>query len=500
MILASALPAIIGLIQSRNGFIYSGVVFNPVDGYTYLAKMEIGNSGDWLFSLPFTAQSGEGRVLYPFYIAAGHFLQVTGISLSIGFNIFRLIAYGCLALVLIRLANHLLQNKGISLGVSIILLAAGGGLGWILLPFGKYGADFWVSEAFPFLAGLANPHFPLAIACMVLTVCLLKQVEDNSREVLIYGLMGFFLSVLSPFGFVLISCVLILAWVWERRDKQPTALLPVLVSVAAGLPYSIYQYWAVGSTPQLAAWTAQNQTPSPVLWDVLLSFSPWIILVIMGWRYLFTQRNDPVVRRLIIWTLTGLILTIIPFNLQRRFMIGLSIPITSLGLLALSAIAQNLKISSKRLLTFCTVIAIPTTLLVLIMVSFAVGTHSPLYFYQKDELAALEWLSLQGDGKSLVLASEQTGLLIPAASRLRVLYGHPFESVDSAKEKQDVANFFAGNLNSVVEMDYLKQMRVDWIFYGSREQELGIPEIIKGMHPAMQFGSVKLFDVAEIKE
>ena len=493
------MPALVGYLLSNGDSVFSGVVFNPIDGYTYLAKMEIGSAGDWLFSLPFTASPGEGRLLFPFYIMAGQFFQIVGVPLSAGFNILRLLAYGCLVLVLFRLADCIFQDKTDSRGLSVFLMAAGGGLGWLLLPFGKYGADFWVSEAFPFLAGLANPHFPLALALMVFSVILFKHPKTGWRR-LVFGLIAIFLSILSPFGFVLMSFVLIFAWVWERLDGQSSALLPVLIFVTAGLPYSIYQYWAVGSTPQLVAWTAQNQTPSPQIWDVLLSFSPWILLIFVGWRYVYALKNNPVVRRLIIWVIVGLLLTVIPYNLQRRFMIGLSIPITSLGLLVLPTIAPQLKISIRKFLPICAAATIPTTILILLMVSFAIGTRTPMYYYQWDELKAVEWLSQQKDGKALVLASDQSGLFIPAVSRLRVLYGHPFETVDAENEKQSVTDFFTGKLNLAAEKDYLKRKRVNWIFYGQRESELGVPGIINGRVPSMQFGSVKIFDVAEFKD
>ena len=141
-------------------------------------------------------------------------------------------------------------------------------------------------------------------------------------------------------------------------------------------------------------------------------------------------------RRLILWVILGLVLTVVPFNLQRRFMIGLSIPITSLGLLVLPTVSERMKVSYRKLLTFCTALAIPTSLLLLIMVSFAIGTRTPLYYSGHDEQAAIEWLSQQGEGKSLVLASDQSGLFIPAFSRLRVLYGHPFETIDAEMQKQ----------------------------------------------------------------
>ncbi len=111
LFVACALPSLIGYFSSDSDQRYSGVVFNPIDGYTYLAKMQIGRSGEWLFTLPFTAQAGAGRLLYPFYIVAGQVMNKIGLSLSVGFNLLRLISYGLLILMLTRLAEHIFPKK-----------------------------------------------------------------------------------------------------------------------------------------------------------------------------------------------------------------------------------------------------------------------------------------------------------------------------------------------------------------------------------------------------
>jgi hypothetical protein len=497
LIMASALPALIGYFNTNSEQVYSGVVFNPIDGYTYLAKMQIGRSGDWFFTLPFTAQPGEGRLLYPFYIAIGYALNKIGVSLSVGFNIVRLISYGLLIFLLNWLADLVFPENGRVKKIAVLLLAAGGGLGWILLPFGKFGADFWVAEAFPFLSSLANPHFVLTLCLMVASILISHPLTNG------YSYPGLFfvsltLSILSPFGFVVAASVLLLSWIWEISEGKTSSIWPVLIFVLAGIPYCAYQYWAVNSTPQLAAWTAQNQTPSPQIWDTLLTFSPWILLIVFGWRELLRLRESPIVRRLIVWMVAGLLMTVIPFNLQRRFMFGLSIPVTCLGLLALPFAAEKMRFSTQKLITIYTAIVLPTPILILIMTGTTIAMHSPLYYFHTDELAAITWLSDQKDGRSLILAADQTGNIIPAVSRLRILYGHPFETIHANEEKQAITDFFSGAADSEKETAYLKAKQVEWIFYGPREKEIGIPELIKGKQPGKQIGEVSLYDVREI--
>jgi hypothetical protein len=194
----------------------------------------------------------------------------------------------------------------------------------------------------------------------------------------------------------------------------------------------------------------------------------------------------------------GVILTIVPFNLQRRFLIGLSLPITCLGFLVMPEVAVSIKLSAAKLRTVCAFLVTPTPLLLIIMLSSMITNRTPLYFIQADELAAIEWLSQQGDGKSLILASEQTSLMIPANSRLRVLYGHPFETIDAETEKAAMERLFVENPGVDIQKKIIVEDRPDWIFYGPRERELGFPDIIKNLVPAKQFGEVMLFSTKEL--
>jgi hypothetical protein len=497
LIVVSALPSLVGFLSSNSELVYSGVVFNPVDGYTYLAKMQIGQSGDWLFTLPFTQQPGEGRMLYPFYIAAGQILRFLPIPAAIWFNVMRLAACAFMIVILIKLAQRVFPENGKIQTTICIVLCAGGGMGWLLLPFGKFGADFWISEAYPFLSGLANPHFPLSLGLMVTAILLISDGKKPIHLLWIF-LTGILLSILSPFGFVVAAIVVGVNWLWEAIRKEKQSILPVLAFCLAGLPYSLYQYWAVQSTPQFAAWTAQNQTPSPAAWDIFLSFSPWLILLIAGYKDILGRRDDPVIRKLIVWVIAGIVLTVIPFNLQRRFLFGLYIPVACLGLITIPYIAKMIRMRPNRLARICTILSLLTPLFLLTMTIFAPVSHNPLYFYRTDELAAINWLSEQGGSKVTVLASGQTGALIPSVSRLRVLYGHPFESIDAEKNKKAIEDFYSGKMTVGESMDFLKNNHVDWVFAGPREAESGSPAILEGLVPEKLSGEVSLFRVDRI--
>jgi hypothetical protein len=171
---------------------------------------------------------------------------------------------------------------------------------------------------------------------------------------------------------------------------------------------------------------------------------------------------------------------------------------TSLGLLVLPYTAEKLRFSARKLTILCTTITLLTPVLILTMTCSAIAMHSPLYFYLSDELSAIDWLSSQQEGRQIVMAGDQTGTMIPAVSRLRVIYGHPFETINAEEEKQAVAHFYSGKYSSIEADNFLKTNQVDWVLLGPREQEIGSPEYLKKINPYKKFGEVSLYTVEEI--
>jgi hypothetical protein len=68
------------------------------------------------------------------------------------------------------------------------------------------------------------------------------------------------------------------------------------------------------------------------------------------------------------------------------------------------------------------------------------------------------------------LASAETGLLIPAYTGRRVIYGHPFETVNAEQKEAVVTRFFNGSTNFE---DYNTVNTVEYIFEGPRERKVG---------------------------
>ena len=75
----------------------------------------------------------------------------------------------------------------------------------------------------------------------------------------------------------------------------------------------------------------------------------------------------------------------------------------------------------------------------------------------------MEWLRDNVSEDALVLADEKAGLYLPARTDSRVIYGHPFETINAAEEQMLLRELFeVEQINSFYEMT-LKDRKVDFV-------------------------------------
>lgn len=489
------LPYLIAANAAGQNTVFGGFLLNPMDGNSYLAKMYQGWRGDWRFTLPYTAQPGSGGYLFLFYLFLGHLARWVNLPLLLVFHLFRVVGTGAMLLALFYFFKATLVEARLYIP-AFALAALGSGLGWLLLPFGAFTSDYWVAETYPFLSAYANPHFAIGLALLLWILAnhaRSRRPALKDRLLIVLAALG--LSVISPFGVVIALVVsgIELLWIfWQRYAGKGLSAMdfwglvwpePFLWILIGGAPLSIYDFWVVRVDPILAGWNLQNLTPSPPLWDTLVSLSPVLLLALLTIWMLFRNRDQGISkgqRLLIIWALAGLLLLYAPFGLQRRFMMGLYIPLVGLAMIGLMELAARTRKRMSFLFIMVFLLALPTNLLVLLAAQHGAQTHDSQIYLTRGESLALGWIEKNTPAGALVLASPQTGLLIPAHTGRRVIYGHPFETVNAEVEKNLLNQWFGGGktLNVTARgtqqpQEFLDQRQVDYIFLGPREQELG---------------------------
>ncbi len=467
LILAS-LPYLIGVLSATPDRIFTGLQVNPLDGVSYLAKMRLGYHGEWLFHLTFTIEHGSGAFLFTFFIALGHLARLLNLPLMVIFHAARVIG----GFVLLWMIYQLIARFTDSIALRYRmwwLVALSSGLGWIaaLLGYGD-STDLTIPESNTFYSLIANAHFALATAIMI--VMFLRVIETRRvavRNVVWVSVLSLALAIIQPFApfavYAIIGTTLLVMW---RRDRvfPRSQFTAAFISGLITAPLLLYMYLATQSDPTLRMWSMQNQTPSPPVVDYLIGYGLLFILAMPGARLALQRRSDWDIL-LIVWIVITIPMLYAPIPLQRRLSLGLHIPIAMLAAQGLSRVIRG-----KWLRRAVMAATIPTSIFIVLVLIRGAVTHDPHIYVTSDEAAALTWLQANAKPDAIVLAAPETGTFIPAFAGQRVVYGHPYETVEAVRKKQLLSDFFAGRVD---QSAVLRDSHIDYVLLGPRERSLG---------------------------
>ncbi len=490
-------PYLVATSNGTDGLIFGGFLFNPLDGNSYLAKMNQGWHGEWRFHLPYSAGTSPGAYIFLFYIALGHLARLLNIPLIQMFHIARILG----ALLFLFGAFWFVQ---VFVGVSknrqtraFILISLGSGLGWLLIFTGKLTSDFWVAEAYGFLTMFSSPHFSLGLAILLCQLSVLMK-EDLKKNFVVLAGLSLLEAIIFPFGLVILMVILVL-WklvIWLK--SREICLRGLLAVFLGGIPYVLYQYLAIHADPLLAEWDRQNITTSPPLWDLLISFSPAIVFALAG-LLLYVREKDGVVSTgsllVSVWFAAGILLAYSPLTLQRRLLSGFYIPLAGLSVMGIEWLENRWKSISRIIWPAFLVLSLMTNAVILGSVSSAIKNRSSEIYLTKGELDAFRWLARNMPAGAVVLAAPETGNRIPAFTPLRVIYGHPFETVHAEEMKDLIEKFFSGNLDEDELSELIKDHSRLLVFFGPREMKMGTPSQLDDYPVVYDEQGVRIYSV-----
>ncbi len=489
VLICVTLPYILAAGAAGGGQVFGGLLFNPLDGNSYLAKMQLGYQGEWRFRLLYSPPEGEGAYIFLFYLALGHLARLSGVPVVWVFHLARVASALCLLVALWKFFEWAAGGDEQKAWRSFLLAAAGSGLGWLVSLAGGYlTGDFWIPEAYPFLSMYANVHFPLGLA-LILWLSL-RVLGGGGGGIFLTALLSLVLGIVQPFGVVVLALPLAGFLAADVKNIPRETILASIAAMAPGGLYLVYQYAVILGDPALAAWNRQNQTLTPPAWDVLASFSPALLLALPG-AVLVWRSGHREGRTLAFWLAAGLVLVYLPFSLQRRFLTGLYVPVSGLAVVALEAAVEKLR-RRGWLFPGLFAVSILTNVLLILSGLGAAFAQDPILYLSRPEMEAVTWLGENTPPGSLVLASARMGMFIPAWSGRNVLYGHPFESLNAAETEQKVTDFLTGKMNQDQMQGFVETQAFD---YALAEESAGgkLLSALPGAHLVFQSGGVSVF-------
>ncbi len=495
----SCLPYLYACLVTPDDMQFTGLLSNPTDGNSYLAKMRQGAQGNWLFHLPYTSEDHDGAFIFTYYLFLGRLSALLGLPLILTYHLARVVNSLILLFVVYYFASLLGLDKR-PLRTAFLLVGLSSGLGWLAVPFNVLAPDLRVPEAITFYSIFANPHFPLAMALMLL---IFAFVIVPSQRNAFFGAVfaSILLGIVQPFCVITVYSVLggyfVLRFLQERRLPWPEILRGMVVG-AATAPIIAYDYYVYTFNPALHAWSEQNITLSPPLWEYAIAYG-LVLALTVGGAVLAIRRRSKVDLFLLAWSTVNGLLLYAPFSLQRRLVMGLHVPLCILAAMALSRYVLPRSSPARRTLILGAfiVLTIPSNLFVLMAsMAGAAGHDSRLYLY-RDEAKAMTWLKENTQPADIVLASPEMGLFIPAWAGNRVLYGHPFETIEAEKKRALAETFYQTQTEESARQGIIESYHVAYVFYGPRERALtgGQPEIPSMLSEAYANPGVTIYRV-----
>ena len=491
-------PVLFGYYKSNNEFQFAGLIFNPIDGFSYFAKMQQGFSGNWSFQLPYSPRGNSEIFIFTLYIFFGHLSRILGLSIPFVFHFFRLLFSILLFFTLLSFLKYIYKQEDIYFKGAFISLLFGGGLGWIYFLSGDLPVDFWVAEAFVFLSSFSTPHFSLTFLLMILAMSILvKKTFEIWMTTLIF-LLSIILVSISPFASVIIGFLYGIN-IFLGKDFLKEKIVQFISFGIPAVSIGVYQYETIRSDPVLNIWNSQNVTLTPSIINLLITLLPFLlgsIVLLFSIRYKIKTFDKPIIL-LISWILFSLIMAYVPFNLQRRFLVGIYVPLVIIFWHFLKEfVVTKQKTNKTSLIIFFISIIIPSNILIFAGSVNAIRNLDSMFYVKTSLIEAMDWANEELNNKSVFLSNEELGLLIPAYGNFQVVYGHPFESINADEIKIKVNDFWSNKMSLEDSIDFYTNNNIEYILCNYDNSLSDCPSVTQTMEIIYDLNKIVIFQVS----
>ena len=506
IIIISGLPYLYGALVATPEQLFSGFVIGLEDGNSYLAKMQQGRSGYWLFSLAYTPEPHQAEPFFIFYIVLGKIAGLLQLPNPLALHLSRLVTIPAGLLAFYYFSAYFIDRIRVR-QLALLLFGLAGGLGWLWLALGgsselgRMPVDLWVPDASFFLTSLTFPHLPLAQGLLLLFVVFGLEYVRHGRQR--YGWLaagcGLAVSLIHPHTLPVMALLLGLYILWQSYSQRRLLwawLLRLALIVLPSLPYLLYVFIVFNQNPVFVAWRSQSLTFSPAPVHYLLGFGLTLLFAVLGLSLTWPQA-DPKYRFLHVWTISVPVLVYLPIALQRRFLDGYQAPLAVLAAIGLAwLVRQKFGPRWQFRLVVASLVLMSLTNMLLVGGALATITRRPgTVFQPRSEVEAAQWLAGTTQ-RNVVLAAYQTGNYLPTVADVRVFVGHGPETVRAEAKNSLLTEFFTGNDDNF-RRQLLDDYEVSFLYYGPAERALGdfSPGTASYLEQVYDNGSVQIYEV-----
>ncbi|OQY19501.1 MAG: hypothetical protein B6I34_09515 [Anaerolineaceae bacterium 4572_32.1] len=478
-LVVTCLPYLLGWSLETSERLFGGCIFLADDCYSYLAKMQRAAQGEWLLQMPYTSEPHAKTLIYVFYVLLGKLVALTGLSPVAIYHVMRvLLGLGLLLTVYRFLAAF--TEQIVVRRLTWLMVTFGGGLGWLLVALGQsswLGApplDFYLPEGFAFLVLLGFPHLAAAQSLLLWGLLfLLKTWREypNPKHVALTGFLWLLMGLIIPFYVPVAWAVMGAAWLALALRRKSVLWQEGLAAGAVALisaPIVAYSAWIFTHDRVYATWAAQNLILSPHPLHYLAAYGVPLVLAALAVRDAW--RDEGPAWLPLAWVAVVPVLVYLPFNLQRRLVEGVQVP---LSLLAAWGAARLWRSRRRWLVVALLATMLPTSLILLAGSSGWMLARPAPVFRDSAEITALDWLAERVAPDNVVLTAYDTGTYLPVRAGARAFLGHGLETVDADEKEALVVRFFDVTATDSWRQQLLEKHDVDYVFWGPSERALG---------------------------
>ncbi len=479
----TTLPYTRAAINAKQDWEFTGFVFAVEDGNSYIAKMRRGSVGEWLFRSPYTAVEQRGVIAFTPYLLLGKLAgsDPSHRCLVTLFHAFRILTIPLAVVATYRFIGHLLESEVLRKWGTVIA-TAGGGLGWLLVMLGagrwlgSLPLDLHSPEAFGFLSFYGIPHLVLARAALLYGLAWYLESQNAPAKTWWSGVAFLILALAQPISMLVVVAAMAAHWILLLGTTSYTGLWkPWLLRVRRGIwsllipaPYMVYLVYAYSTDPYLRVWGGQNLIPSPHPLHFLMAYGLMLIPASLGaWRLLRESADEAVFP--LAWVLAAPALAYAPLGIQRRLTDGLWVVIVALAARGLYNLGSRKRLAAALL----ALLSFPSSMILLLGGIQASTEPGEPIFRPAKEAQSFEALGGIAGPEDVVLASFDTSNALPAWAAVYLVVGHGPESAGLAQVLPRVQAFYAADTEDAERLRLLDEQRVDFVFVGPSEAQLG---------------------------
>ena len=502
----STLPYWVGRASATSQLLFRGTHFDTADYSVHIAMMQAGRMGSWTYSMRFTSEPHPAAFIRVFYLVLGHISAWLNLEAETTYHLATWV-FGLAALYAIyRLCQQIFQDPKLARR-AFLLCAIGGGAGYLQIVFNGFSnnpalpIDFWFTDAYVFFSIAVFPAFSFSLALMAtaLNLYLASLRTGKWTSILLVAMLAVISQTTNPIAFAVVDVAMagatFTSW-WQDRKLNPHQLAGLAIIALTQVPLLVYNFIILNRDPFWSQFTFQNQilSPSPVYYA--WGFAPFWIPAAYGTMQAFRQKR-PALLGLVSWVLAGFVLAYLPIYIQRRFLLGITIP---LGILAIAGLDHFIKTYAPRFpaihkyqdsLYFSLLLFASISLMIMSLgSSLVLRGHPGEHFYPRDLENALRWLDANAPPNDFALGEAPTGQIIAQRTRLKTYLGHPMETLHYEDKLDLVTAFYQGH----APPGWLQQTPIHWVIYGPTER-VSAPafQAPAGLEPVYQNETVTIY-------